>query len=120
MIETAKLKIPPRGGGILNIVIDNKTTLYAVFMPFVKNGALYVATQRTYVLGDEVFMVLSLMGEQEKIAVTGKVVWITPKGAANNRHPGIGVQFRDSGSLRTKIETYLAGTQKSERPTETL
>lgn len=119
-MELGKAHSPPRGGGILNIVIDNKTTLYAVFMPFVKNGALFIATQRPYNLGDEVFMVLSLMGEQEKIAVTGKVIWVTPKGAAGNRHPGIGVQFRDGGTLRSKIETYLAGTQKSERPTETM
>jgi len=119
-MQPGKTNPPPRGGGILNIVIDNKSTLYSVYMPFIKNGALFIATQKNYNLGDEVFMVLSLMGEPEKIAVTGRVVWITPKAATGQRHPGIGVQFRDTGVVRTKIETYLAGMQKSERATETM
>ena len=92
-------------------------------MPFVKNGGLFIPTKKTYALGNEVFVLLTLMEEKEKIPFSGKVVWITPKGAQGNRSTGIGVQLNDDQSgkdLRNKIETYLAGALKSDRPTHTM
>ncbi|MEW7986024.1 MAG: PilZ domain-containing protein, partial [Candidatus Thiodiazotropha sp.] len=75
-----------------------------------------------YRLGDEVFMLLTLMDETERLPVAGKIIWITPVGAEGNRAAGIGVQFsdQDGGAARNKIETYLAGALKSDRPTHTL
>ena len=46
-----------------------------------------------YALGEEVFMLLSLMDDPNRLAVQGKVVWITPEGVQGNRTQGIGVQF---------------------------
>ena len=93
--------------------------LYAAYMPFIRNGGLFIPTNKNYKLGDEVFMLLNLMEEPEKIPVAGKVVWITPKGAQGNRAAGIGVQFNDGdNTARNKIETYLAGALKSDRPTD--
>ncbi len=120
---SASGQIPPAGGGrFLQITITDKATLYAAYMPYVKNGGLFVPTQRSYRLGDEVFIVLTLMDEPEKIPIAGKVVWITPKGAQGNRVAGIGVQFndQDNGLARTKIETHLGGALRSERQTNTL
>ena len=114
-------KAPPRQG-ILSLTIKDKNALYAAYMPFVRNGGLFIPTNKTYEIGDEVFMLLSLMEEAEKIPVAGKIVWITPKGAQGNRAAGIGVQFseQDGGVARNKIETYLAGMLKSDRPTHTM
>ncbi|RMG31295.1 MAG: pilus assembly protein PilZ [Gammaproteobacteria bacterium] len=108
--------------GILSLTIKDKGALYAAYMPFVKNGGLFIPTSKNYRLGDEVFMLLTLMDEPEKIPVAGKVVWITPKGAQGSRAAGIGVQFsdQDNGAARNKIETYLAGALHAERPTHTL
>lgn len=107
--------------GILSLTIRDKAVLYAAYMPFVKNGGLFIPTSKSYNLGDEVFMLLSLMDEPEKIPVAGKVVWITPKGAQGNRAAGIGVQFSGEDDLASrKIETYLAGALESERPTHTM
>ncbi|WP_123401542.1 PilZ domain-containing protein [Inmirania thermothiophila] len=113
--------MPPRQG-ILSLTIKDKNALYAAYMPFVKNGGLFIPTQRSYRLGDEVFMLISLMDEAEKIPVAGRVVWITPPGAEGNRAAGIGVQFsdQDNGQARNKIETYLAGALQSDRPTHTM
>jgi len=108
--------------GILSLTIKEKNALYLAYMPFLKTGGLFIPTNKTYQLGDEVFMLMSLMDEMERLAVAGKVVWITPRGAQGvNRVPGIGVQFseQDKGVVRSKIETYLAGV-KSDRPTHTL
>ncbi len=108
--------------GILSLTIKDKSALYAAYMPFVRNGGLFIPTNKTYQLGDEVFMLLTLMDEKEKLPVAGKIIWITPKGAQGNRAAGIGVQFsnQDGGGARTKIETYLAGALKSDRQTHTM
>jgi len=119
-----EVKMPPAGGrqGILSLTIKDKSALYAAYMPFVKNGGLFIPTNKVYKLGDEVFMLLTLMDENEKLPVAGKIVWITPKGSQGNRAAGIGVQFsdQDEGNARNKIETYLAGALKSDRQTHTM
>lgn len=117
------MSMPPIGGrnAIMTLTLKDKAQLYQAYMPFIRNGGLFVPTNKAYRLGEEVFMLLSLMDEPEKMPVAGKVVWITPKGAQGNRAAGIGVQFNDSDkSTRNKIETYLAGALKSDRPTHTL
>ncbi|TVS11569.1 MAG: pilus assembly protein PilZ [Gammaproteobacteria bacterium] len=107
--------------GILSLAIKDKAVLYAAYMPFVKNGGLFIPTNKDYDLGDEVFMLLNLMDEPEKIPVAGRVIWVTPKGAQGNRAAGIGVQFNDQDDqARAKIETYLAGALTSDRPTHTM
>lgn len=96
--------------GILNLVLKDLNELYAAYMPFVRNGGLFIPSRRSYRLGDDVFFLLELMDEPEKIPLSGKVVWITPKGGAGNRLAGIGVQFDENqGQLVDKIDTYLAG-----------
>jgi len=107
--------------GILSLTIKDKAVLYAAFMPFLENGGLFIPTNKQYVIGDEVFMLLNLMDESEKIPVAGKVVWITPKRAQGNRATGIGVQFSpQDDTAKKKIETFLAGIVDSERPTHTM
>jgi type IV pilus assembly protein PilZ len=108
--------------GILSLTIKDKAVLYAAYMPFVKNGGLFIPTTRQYNVGDEVFMLLTLMEEKEKIPVAGRIIWVTPRGAQGNRAAGIGVQFsnQDNGQARTKIEAYLAGALQSDKPTHTM
>ncbi|GMQ97024.1 MAG: PilZ domain-containing protein [Gammaproteobacteria bacterium] len=108
--------------GLLSLSIKDKGALYAAYMPFVKNGGLFIPTTKAYKLGDEVFMLLTLMDSKEKMPVAGKVCWVTPKGAQGNRQAGIGVQFgeQDQGATRNKIEGYLAGALESDRPTHTM
>lgn len=114
--------MPPLRQGILSLTIKDKAALYAAYMPYVKNGGLFIPTNKQYKIGDEVFMLLTLMDESEKIPVAGKIIWITPKGAQSNRAAGIGVQFseQDNGTARNKIETYLAGALQADRPTHTM
>lgn len=110
----------PRGG-ILSLTIKDKAVLYATYMPYLRNGGLFIPTPKPYQMGDEVFMLLSLMDDPEKMPVAGKVVWITPRGAQGNKAAGIGVQFNgDNPNVRNRIETLLAGSLKSDRPTHTM
>jgi type IV pilus assembly protein PilZ len=108
--------------GLLTLTIKDKSALYLAYMPYVTNGGLFIPTDSSYGLGDEVFMLLNLMGEAEKIPVAGKVIWITPKGAGGKRQSGIGVQFsdQDQGNTKNKIENYLAGALGGDKPTHTM
>lgn len=108
--------------GILSVSIRDKSALHAAYMPYLRNGGLFVATHRSYQLGDEVILILTLMDESERIPVAGKVVWVTPKAAEGYRTPGIGVQFSDDdgGAMRSRIENYLAGIVEADRPTYTM
>jgi len=113
--------VAPRQG-ILSLSIKEKTALYSAYMPFVVNGGLFIPTKREYKMGEEVFMLLNLMDETERLPIAGKIIWKTPAGAEGFRAAGIGVQFsdQDDGAARNKIETYLAGTLESERSTHTM
>ena len=42
--------------GILSLAIKDKAVLYAAYMPFVRNGGLFIPTKKEYELGDEVFV----------------------------------------------------------------
>lgn len=109
--------------GILSLAIKDKASLYQAYMPFVKGGGIFIPTTKRYGLGDEVFILLSLLEDKDRLPVAGKVIWITPPGAQGNRAAGIGVQFADTAEAETvknKIETLLAGTLDSDKPTHTM
>ena len=109
--------------GVLSLNIREKAALYAAYMPFLKGGGIFIPTNRQYQLGEEVFMLLSLMDDPQRIAVQGKVVWLTPEGVQGNRTQGIGVQFTNDetgASARAQIEKILGEMLASQRPTHTM
>jgi type IV pilus assembly protein PilZ len=108
--------------GILSLSIKDKNALYQAYMPFVTNGGLFIPTDRDYNMGQEVFMLLNLMEEPERLPIAGKVIWKTPPGSSGYRTAGIGVQFsdQDGGLARAKIENYLAGALGSDKSTHTM
>ena len=116
------MSAPNARAGMLSLSIKDKVSLYASYMPFVKNGGLFIPTNKAYSLGDEVFMLLTLMEDGDRLPVAGKIIWMTPPGAQGNRARGIGVQFapQDKGQTRSKIETHLAGAMKADRITHTM
>lgn len=108
---------------VLSLNINSKSALYAAYMPFLGRGGLFIPTTRDYQLGDEVFLLLTLMDDPTRLPIAGTVVWVTPAGAQGNKPQGIGVQFSsdESGqSVRQKIEAILGGHLNSSRPTNTL
>ena len=107
--------------GILSLTIKDRTVLYAAYVPFLRNGGVFIPTNKRFTLGEEVFVLLALMDEAEKIPITGTVVWVTPKGAQGNRQAGIGVQFSEADfAAATKVEEHLGTGLVSDRPTHTM
>jgi len=109
--------------GVLSLSIKEKSALFAAYMPFIKGGGLFIPTNKSYKMGEEVFMLLTLMEDPAKLPVSGKVVWVTPAGAHGSRTQGVGVQFapnESSKAAQNKIEGLLGGSLKSARPTHTM
>ncbi len=107
---------------VISLSIREKAALYAAYMPFVKGGGLFVPTTRPAKLGDEVFALLTLMDDPNKLPIPGKIVWITPAGTPG-RGQGIGIQFaaNEAGEeARARIENLIGGVLKAARPTHTL
>jgi type IV pilus assembly protein PilZ len=107
---------------VLSLAIKEKAALYAAYMPFLKNGGMFVPSTKAYKIGDEIYLILSLMDDPNKYPIAGKVAWITPAGA-NNKAQGIGVHFpSDETGQRAKlrIEEILGAALRSSRATHTL
>ena len=108
---------------VLSLAIKEKSALYAAYMPFLINGGIFVPTNKAYRLADEIYLILSLMDDPSKYPIAGKVAWITPAGANNNKAQGIGVHFPadESGQrARLRIEELLGAAVGSTRATHTL
>jgi len=113
---------PASKPGVLSLAIKEKSALYTAYMPYVKGGGLFIPTTKAFKIGDEVFMLLSLIDDPVKLKVVGKVVWISPA-PHSGRPQGVGVQFseKDGGvEVKSKIEAILGGALKSDRPTHTM
>ena len=81
----------------------------------------FVPTREHYTLDQEVLLLLTLPGDEERYPVTGQVVWVSPPGVTGRRVPGIGLHFRDEDQgVRNHIETLLAGQLDKGAPTYTL
>ena len=106
---------------VLTLTIQDKSVLDGAYMSFLQNGGLLVPATRPYRLGGEIFLLLTLMDEPEKLPVVRRVVSITPEGAQGNRQAGIGIESSDEDvTINARIENYRAGSLTSERVINTL
>jgi type IV pilus assembly protein PilZ len=63
------------------------------------------------------------MDDPTKYPIAGKISWVTPAGANNNKAQGIGVHFSadESGQrVKLRIEELLGAALRSTRATHTL
>jgi type IV pilus assembly protein PilZ len=113
----------PARPSVLSLAIKEKAALYAAYMPFLKHGGMFVPTVKPYKIGDEIYLILALMDDANKYPIAGKVAWITPAGANNNKAQGIGVHFPDDETghkAKLRIEEILGAALRSSRATHTL
>ncbi len=108
---------------VIQLSIKEKAALYAAYIPLFADGGIFIPTSRSYGLGDDVYVLLSLPDDPQRYPVAGKVAWVTPAKAAGGRTQGVGISFpRDAKSraLRLKIEEVLGASLASDRPTQTI
>ncbi len=107
---------------VISIAIKDKQALYMSYMPFIQGGGLFVPTKKDYSLGDEMFLLVTIMDEPQPTQISGKVVWISPPGALGNRPPGVGIQFMGDDAPQTArlIESKLGASISLTRSTHTM
>jgi type IV pilus assembly protein PilZ len=108
--------------GVISLAIKDKAMLHSSYMPFVKGGGIFITTEKSFELGDEVFLLLTLMDDPERFAITGKVVWINYRTTPGGRQMGVGIQFGgvEGATLQKKIDAMLAGYPRNEQTTNTM
>ena len=74
--------------GVLSLNIRERAALYAAYMPFLRGGGIFIPTSRTYTLGEEVFMLLSLMDDPEPHRGPGQGRLGDPRRRAGQPHAG--------------------------------
>ena len=107
---------------VISIAIRDKQALYMSYMPFIEGGGLFVPTPKSYNLGEDLFLLVHIMDEPEPFNVSGKVVWVTPKGALGNRPVGVGVQIinDEKNIVSSLIESKLGASLSLKRSTHTM
>ena len=104
---------------VIQLSIKEKAALYAAYIPLFAEGGVFIPTSREYVLGDDVYVLLSLPEDTQRYPVAGKVAWVTPPKAAGGRTQGVGIVFpkdEKSRTLKLKIEEILGALTASDRP----
>ena len=123
MSEVASAPEVSQRPGVFTLVIRSKAALYAAWIPLIKGGGIFVPSNRSHALGEEVLILLTLLDDANKIPLQGTVAWINPAHSAGNRPQGIGIQLAESDAsreLKKKVEGLLAGALQSSRPTHTI
>jgi type IV pilus assembly protein PilZ len=115
----------PAAGGrpaILSLAIKEKAALYAAYMPYLKNGGVFVPTNRPYKLGDEVYLILTLMNDPAKYPIAGAWSGSAPPAAPRARRASACIfpVTRPAWRRRRAIEDLLGSALKSGRPTHTI
>jgi len=107
---------------VISIAIKDKQALYMSYMPYIEGGGLFVPSPKPYDLGDEMFLLVHIMNEDEPVNISGKVIWITPKGSIGNRPVGVGIQFIGDNAAEVKdlIESKLGASLSLTRSTHTM
>lgn len=95
---------------IIPLRFKSLNQLHKSYMPWLKNGGLFVPTRRRFEMGQEFLMMVVLPDMEEKFPAAGVVAWLCPPDATDHPRPGAGLEFMDESgkALRYRIEALLA------------
>jgi len=95
---------------VIKLPINDVAALHSSYMPFVRNGAIFVPSKKSdkFTFGDEVVVSMHLLATDKKLAIPGKVMWIAPESCERGTQ-GLGIQFMGTTKAKVKliIETML-------------
>lgn len=114
---SSKSKLP-----IIPLRFKSLNQLYKSYMPWLKNGGLFLPTSKRFEMGQEILMMVVLPEIREKFPAAGVVSWVCPQNTTGHNKPGVGVEFTDGEgmALRSRIEGMITEQKKVGAPTYTL
>ncbi len=89
----------------LTLTVADLQSLHSSYMPFIKEGGIFVPTTQPFELHDEVVLQLRLVEESKKLTIAGRVVWLSSGMGHRGTKPGVGIQFM--GENRTRIRQFI-------------
>jgi type IV pilus assembly protein PilZ len=105
----------------LALEFETDKELYLAFMPFIKQGGLFVRTHDSYQINSEISLEVTLPDSLEASQVIGRVCWQTPVAAQSGAPAGIGICFiEDPDNVRNQIEKTLGASLNANDPTLTM
>lgn len=110
-----------RMGGLLQVNITDRAMLQASYMPYINGGGLFIPSKQAVQMGEEIFVLATLPDQSQKIPLTGKVIWISPK-QTGIKPQGFAIQLSGEKGIyyRMEVEKLLAGSMSSDRPSFTM
>lgn len=98
----------------LTLAIADLQALHSSYMPFIKDGGLFVPTTQHLELHDEVVLQVRLVEEGKKLMIAGRVVWLSNGMGHRGTKPGVGIQFIGENRARVRqfLEELLGGLAK--------
>lgn len=96
--------------------------LYKSYMPWFRNGGLFIPTTKRFQMGQEVLMMVILPETRDKLPAAGVVSWVSPQNSTGHKKQGVGVEFTDDEgmALRYRIDGMLRELLEKGEPTYTL
>lgn len=79
-------------GGVLQVNITDINVLQASYMPHITGGGLFVPSTQVFSLGEDIFVLANLPGQNQKTPLTGKVIWVNLV-ATETKPQGFGIQL---------------------------
>ncbi|MCP2040207.1 type IV pilus assembly protein PilZ [Neisseria sp. HSC-16F19] len=117
------MNMPDLPGKMINLTIPDKPELYRSYLSFLQHGGLFVPSNDSFTMGDEVLLIANLPGFQEPKYLRTKVAWINHAATTSGQPQGVGLAFGDDQvaiEVKEAVEDLLPGLKLSDRPTYTL
>ncbi|SSY80402.1 PilZ domain-containing protein [Alysiella crassa] len=116
---------PKAAPKMLSLRLESKPIIYASYMSFVEYGGVFLPTNDTFQMGEQVMLMLELIGasDPKKFLLPTTVCWINSNPSAAGRPKGIGLAFgSDEQGIKAKneFEAILSGLLNNERATYTM
>jgi type IV pilus assembly protein PilZ len=108
------------GARALSVVLRDAASVQRHFMPRIRGGGILVETANLLPMGTEVLLMISLPDNQPRAPVTGRVVWVMPKGNQGGHPAAMGIRFTsDRSGVLTRIQNILSGLPEYVGPIQT-
>ena len=107
----------------VDYIFADLKALQRAYMPFVLDGGIFIPTQKSFQLGEEVVVNITLPDDGATVTFAGEVIWITPKSAQSaTNQAGIGIQFtgKNAENLRKKIKQLVESASQKTSETDTM
>lgn len=107
-----------------NITIDDKKELYKCYLPFIKDGGIFIpfgedVNADNIYPGMSILLLLTVIEPKNRVSISAKVVWIQKTGSVKGYGISLGTGA-PAKSLKDYIEMTVSDLAQKKEPTYTI